>query len=275
MTQQVPADDYVIDQGTYTPDEHDVWRTLYRRQWKLLPNRVVNSFLDGLGKLEIAADGIPDFNRLNEILHAASGWQIVAVPGLVPDDVFYTHMAARRFPAGNFIRRPDQLDYIEEPDVFHDVFGHAPLLMNPTFADYIHAYAELALRTDPADLFRLARLYWFTVEFGLIATGHGPRIYGAGIVSSAGESVFSLESPSPHRIAFDIHRVLRTDYRIDDYQSTYFVIDGADQLYDLVRGALPAALSDVRGLPDIPPGQTDPADRFIQRGTGAYHAKVA
>lgn len=269
------ANDYVIDQGwaDYTPAEHALWRTLFQRQEKILPNRVVHAFLDNLERLDIAAQGIPDFNRMNEVLYAATGWQVVAVPGLVPDDVFYRHLAARRFPAGNFIRRPDQLDYIEEPDVFHDVFGHVPMLMHPVFADYVQAYAAQALETDPADLNRLDRLYWYTVEFGLIEADAGVRIYGAGIVSSGSESVFSLESPSPNRVAFDMARVMRSEYRIDDFQPTYFVIKNADQLYDLVRGDLDKVFAQVRDQPDIPPGVLVPEDTVIHHGTGEYHAE--
>ena len=268
------ANDYVIDQGwaDYTPADHALWRTLFQRQEKILPNRVVDAFLDNLARLDIAAHGIPDFNRLSEVLYATTGWQVVAVPGLVPDEVFYRHLAARRFPAGNFIRRPDQLDYIEEPDVFHDVFGHVPMLMHPVFADYVQAYAAQALATDPADLHRLERLYWYTVEFGLIEADAGVRIYGAGIASSGSESVFSLESPSPNRVAFDVARVMRSEYRIDDFQPTYFVIKNADQLYDLVRGDVETVFAQVRSQPDIPPGELIASDTVLHSGTGAYHA---
>ena len=273
-TPELIANDFVIDQGwdDYTPADHALWRTLFQRQEKLLPDRVVHAFLDNLKRLDIAAQGIPHFDRMNEVLYPATGWQVVAVPGLVPDDVFYRHLAARRFPAGNFIRRPDQLDYIEEPDVFHDVFGHVPMLMHPVFADYVQAYAAQALRTDPDDLHRLDRLYWYTVEFGLIEADAGVRIYGAGIVSSATETVFSLESASPNRVAFDIARVMRSEYRIDDFQPTYFVIKNADQLYDLVRGDIAKVFDEVRGQPDIAPGDLIPSDTVLHHGTGAYHA---
>ena len=159
-----------------------------------------------------------------------TGWRVVAVPGLVPDDVFFEHLAHRRFVAGRFIRKPEQLDYLQEPDVFHDLFGHVPLLSDPVFADYMQAYGLgglKALRLNALE--KLARLYWYTVEFGLIAEPGGLRLYGAGILSSFGESQFALDDPSPHRIKFDLMRVMRTRYRIDDYQQNYFVIDNFEE----------------------------------------------
>ena len=168
------------------------------------------------------------------MLTKATGWQVVAVPGLIPDREFYQLLSERKFPAGNFIRRADQLDYLEEPDVFHDVFGHVPLLMDPVFADYVQAYGAGGLRRErEGRVHFMARLYWYTVEFGLLNTPEGLRICGAGIVSSKTESVFSLESPSPNRIGFDLARVMQTHYRIDDFQETYFVVDSFDQLFDL------------------------------------------
>lgn len=160
-----------------------------------------------------------------------TGWQVVAVPGLVPDRLFFEHLANRRFVAGRFIRKPEQLDYLQEPDVFHDVFGHVPLLAHPVFADYMQAYGKGGLRADGLGaISRLARLYWYTVEFGLIREGRDLKIYGAGILSSHGESIFALDDPSPNRIGFNLKRLMRTNYRIDDYQQTYFVIDSFDDL---------------------------------------------
>jgi len=188
---------------------------LFGRQHDILRDRAAPEFLHGLKGLGIAADGIPDFERLSEVLHAATGWRIVAVPGLVTDDVFFAHLANRRFPATRFIRGRDQLDYLQEPDVFHDVYGHVPLLLNPVFADYLEAYGRGGLKAF--DLGGLAWLYWYTVEFGLIRTPAGLRIYGSGIVSSKGEPIYCLESAKPKRVAFDLMRIMRTDYRIDDY----------------------------------------------------------
>ena len=220
------------DWPSYTPEEHDVWRTLYKRQTEILPGLACDAFLQGVNKLDLSA-GIPDFARLSERLHALTGWQVVAVPGLVPDAVFYEHLANRRFPAGRFIRGGHQLDYLEEPDVFHDVFGHVPMLTDPTFADYMQAYGRGGLRAQGLGrLHNLARLYWYTVEFGLLQTQAGLRIYGAGIVSSATESRYALEDARPHRLAFNLQRVMRTPYRIDDVQAVYFVIPSLQALLD-------------------------------------------
>ncbi|MEM9839613.1 MAG: phenylalanine 4-monooxygenase [Pseudomonadota bacterium] len=232
---EAPAGDYTIPQDweTYTAEEHGVWDTLYQRLAKVLPGRADPAFLDGLKALDLGRGGIPHFERMSDELEKLTGWRVVAVPGLVPDAVFFDHLANRRFPAGNFIRKPDQLDYIQEPDVFHDVFGHVPMLTNPVFADYMQAYGQGGLTSlDSGCLKNLAALYWYTVEFGLIRTDEGMRIFGAGIVSSPAESAFSLESDSPNRIGFDVPRLLRTDYRIDDFQQTYFVIDSYEDLLD-------------------------------------------
>ena len=218
-------DGHVIDQGWagYTGQDHAIWRRLFERQSKVLRGRACGAYLEGLRGLAVAADGIPDFVRLSDILERATGWRIVAVPGLIPDDVFFSHLAGRRFPATNWIRRPEQMDYLREPDVFHDVFGHVPLLLNPVFADYLQAYGRGGLKAlRHGALAWLARLYWYTVEFGLIRTPGGLRIYGSGIVSSHAESLYCLESRKPNRIAFDLLRVMRTRYRIDDFQECYF-----------------------------------------------------
>ena len=199
-----PRADFTVDQNwpSYTAEDHAIWRTLFKRQDEILRNRACREFVDGLVGLGVAAEGIPDFQRLNDVLDATTGWTIVAVPGLVPDAVFFEHLANRRFPSTCFIRRADQLDYLQEPDIFHDVFGHVPMLMNPMFADYMQAYGQGGLEALGLDsLHRLARLYWYTVEFGLIRTEAGLRIYGSGIVSSRGESIYSLEAPVPNRSA--------------------------------------------------------------------------
>ena len=232
------ADDWTISQdwGRYTRAEHEMWDTLFERQARMLPSRVAPEFIAGLDVLRMSRPGIPDFAELNERLMMATGWQVVAVPGLVPDEVFFDHLANRRFVAGRFIRTPEQLDYLQEPDIFHDVFGHVPLLANPVFADYMQAYGEGGLRAAAAGAIdHLARLYWYTVEFGLIRTNEGLRIYGAGIVSSYGESVFALDDPSPNRLGFEMKRLMRTKYRIDSYQQNYFVIDSFE---DLLRQTL-------------------------------------
>ena len=267
--------DWTIDQDweRYTADEHAVWKTLFERQTRLLVGRACDEFVHGMQDLPMRADQIPDFRRLSEVLTERTGWQVVAVPGLVPDDVFFEHLANRRFPAGQFIRKPDQLDYLEEPDVFHDVFGHVPMLMNPAIADYIQAYGLGGLRAKRlGKLVNLARVYWYTVEFGLLRQKEGLRIYGAGIASSRTESVFALDDPSPNRIAFDLERVMRTGYRIDDFQESYFVVDSLDELLELALidfAPVYARLDDGR---EYRPGDVLPADTVITRGTGTYHA---
>lgn len=268
------AEDWTIPQDwrTYSPAEHAMWDRLFARQSAMLPGRAAPALLDGLDILRIAKPGIPDFDELNERLEAATGWNIVAVPGLVPDAVFFNHLANRRFVAGRFIRTPDQQDYLQEPDIFHDVFGHVPLLANPVFADYMQAYGEGGLRAEGLGaLERLARLYWYTVEFGLIRGEGGLRIYGAGISSSYGESHFALEDPSPNRVGFDLARVMRTNYRIDDYQQTYFVIDSFE---DLLRTTIETDFAPLyealSGLPDLEPDAVVDGDQVITRGTQAH-----
>jgi phenylalanine-4-hydroxylase len=267
--------DWTIDQGweSYTPEEHATWKTLFERQTKLLPGRACDEFVAGMRALPITADEIPDFRRLSDVLMKATGWQVVAVPGLVPDEVFFEHLANRRFPAGQFIRSPAQLDYLEEPDVFHDVFGHVPMLMNPVIADYIQAYGVGGLRARKLGVLpQLARVYWYTVEFGLVEQSGGLRIYGSGIASSYAESVFAIDDASPNRIGFDLERVMRTRYRIDDFQETYFVIRNLDELLELARIDFGPIYERVRGQPEFEPGDVLPTDRVITRGTGAYHA---
>jgi phenylalanine-4-hydroxylase len=248
--------DFAIEQNwrAYSEEEHAIWRLLFERQQRLLVGRACREYLAGLGGLGVAADGIPDFRRLSDILDTATGWRIVAVPGLVPDDVFFAHLARRRFPSTCFIRRRDQLDYLQEPDVFHDICGHVPLLMNPVFADYMQAYGEGGLKAlGLGHLQRLARLYWYTVEFGLIATEEGLRIYGSGILSSAGESVYCLDDPRPRRLQFDLRRIMRTRYRIDDFQQLYFVIDDFRQLFDATRPDFAPIYREIAALPDLEP----------------------
>ncbi len=274
-TPPAPRPDWTIDQGwaRYTREEHAVWKTLFERQTRLLPGRACDEFVRGMAALPIGADEIPDFRRLSDALMKRTGWQVVAVPGLVPDDVFFEHLANRRFPAGNFIRRPDQLDYLEEPDVFHDVFGHVPMLMHPVIADYIQAYGEGGLRAQRLGVLdKLARVYWYTVEFGLVQQSDGLRLYGAGIASSATESVFCLDDASPHRLRFDLERVMRTRYRIDDFQETYFVIDSLDELLGLAKIDFAPLYERVAGQGEYEPGQVLATDRVVTRGTGAYHA---
>ena len=266
--------DWTIPQGwdRYTAEEHATWDTLFARQSKLLPGRASEAYLRGLDVLKLSRPGIPDFEELSDRLMKLTGWQVVAVPGLVPDDVFFDHMANRRFVAGNFIRRPDQLDYLQEPDVFHDVFGHVPMLADPVFADYLAAYGRGGQRALGMDALKyLGRLYWYTVEFGLVREDGDLRIYGAGIVSSYSESRFALEDPSPNRIGFDLARVMRTDYRIDDFQQNYFVIPSYEELLRTTLETDFAPLyAEIKALPDIPVAEIVPGDEVVMRGTQDY-----
>jgi len=266
--------DWTIDQGwaAYTAQEHAVWNTLFERQTRLLPRRACDEFVAGMRDLPMDANAIPDFHRLNEVLMQRTGWQVVAVPGLVPDEVFFEHLANRRFPSGNFIRKPHQLDYLEEPDVFHDVFGHVPMLMNPALADYIQAYGQGGLRAQGlGKLAQLARVYWYTVEFGLVMQPGGLRIYGAGIASSATESVFALDSASPNRVAFNLPRVLRTRYVIDDFQRSYFVIRDLAELLELAQIDFLPLYEQSNGLPEFEAGELAEGDGVISLGDGSYH----
>jgi phenylalanine-4-hydroxylase len=268
------AADWTVPQdwASYTQDEHAMWDHLFDRQAQMLPGRVTQEFMAGLDVLRMSKPGIPDFDELSDRLMKATGWQIVAVPGLIPDDVFFDHLANRRFVAGRFIRRPDQLDYLQEPDIFHDVFGHVPLLADPVFADYMQAYGEGGRRANGLGVLdRLARLYWYTVEFGLIRSGGDLKLYGAGIASSYGESVFALDDPSPNRIGFDLKRVMRTDYRIDDYQQTYFVIDSFE---DLLKRTLEADFgplyAELAGSSDLAIDSIQPEDLVFTHGSQAH-----
>uniref|UniRef100_B0T8J3 Phenylalanine-4-hydroxylase n=1 Tax=Caulobacter sp. (strain K31) TaxID=366602 RepID=B0T8J3_CAUSK len=265
--------DWTIDQGWegYSQAEHDLWITLYERQTAMLPERACDEFLRGLDALDLHRSGIPDFKRINEELQRLTGWSVVAVPGLVPDDVFFDHLANRRFPAGQFIRGPHELDYLQEPDIFHDVFGHVPMLTDPVFADYMQAYGQGGQRAlGLGRLANLARLYWYTVEFGLMETKAGLRIYGAGIVSSRAESLFALEDPSPNRIGFDLERVMRTPYRIDDFQQVYFVIPSIQTLQEVTLRDFGPLYDRLAGASDLGIAEIAGPDRVITVGNQAY-----
>jgi phenylalanine-4-hydroxylase len=267
------APDWTIDQNwsAYTGEEHQRWTRLHERQMQILPGRACSAFLDGLSVLDLHGDGIPEFKALTQQLQAISGWSIVAVPGLIPDIVFFDHLANRRFPAGNFIRSEAEFDYIEAPDVFHDIFGHVPMLTNQVFADYMQAYGQGGLRAMSLNnLDALARLYWYTVEFGLIASKDGPRIYGAGILSSPAESCFCLESPSPNRISFDLLRVMQTRYRIDDFQETYFEIRDFTDLFQATSQDFAPLYKALEAEPSFAPGEILVNDDVKQIGDQSH-----
>jgi len=268
--------DWVIaqDWNSYSAAEHALWDELFARQAAVLSSRAAPAFLEGLDVLRMSKPGIPDFTELSKRLEKATGWSVVAVPGLIPEEDFFDNLANRRFVAGRFIRKPEQIDYLKEPDVFHDVFGHVPLLVNPVFADYMQAYGRGGLRSMRyGSIHRLARLYWYTVEFGLIRDGSALKLYGSGIASSASESRFAIDSDSPNRLGFDLRRIMRTKYRIDDFQQNYFVIDSFEQLLretlDTDFGPL---YEELDTLPEIEPGVILPTDRVLNRGTQSHVA---
>jgi len=270
--------DYTRDQnwGNYSAEEHAIWDTLFRRQRKILKNRACHEFIECMEALSLSDAGIPNFDRLNENLYKITGWRVVAVPDLVPDEVFFEHLANRRFPSADFIRRAGQLDYIQEPDIFHDVFGHVPLLAHPVFADYMEAYGKGGLRAAGLGVLKnLARLYWYTVEFGLINTKEGLRIYGSGIVSSKFESVFALDSPSPNRLHFGLERLLLTDYRIDDFQQVYFVIDSYQELFDATLQDFGPIYQRVKKQEMLKIETILPSDKVYTKGTQEYARRRA
>ncbi|MGO8952746.1 MAG: phenylalanine 4-monooxygenase [Rhodomicrobium sp.] len=265
--------DWTIGQNwpSYTAEEHDRWNRLFARQSALLPGRACEEALGAINRLELSRSGIPRFADLSQRLAAMTGWRVVAVAGLIPDDAFFEHLANKRFPAGAFIRPEHEFDYLEEPDIFHDVFGHVPLLANPVYAAFLEAYGKGGRRAlERGQLHNLARLYWYTVEFGLIQTPGGLRIFGAGIMSSPAETLFSLEDSSPNRIAFDLERIMRTKYIIDDFQQTYFVIDSFERLLEDCYQDFGPVYERLRTAPDIEAHELAEGDRIVTRGDFHY-----
>jgi phenylalanine-4-hydroxylase len=255
----------------YSGEEHDVWATLFERQQKLLVGRAASVFLRNQQAMGMSSTQIPKFDDLNRALRKATGWEIIGVEGLLPELDFFQHLANRRFPVTWWIRRRDQLDYLSEPDLFHDLFGHVPLLMEPVFADYMQAYGKGGVRAcaiGPDAITQLSRLYWYTVEFGLIREAEGLRIYGAGILSSKGESIYCLDDPAPNRLGFDLERMMRTRYRIDTFQQTYFVIDSYEQLMDSTSVDFAPIYARLDPNDTIPAGRVLDTDRVDHRGTG-------
>ena len=248
--------DYTCEQqvGTYTPQDHALYRQLWERQSRQLKGLACESFIQSLPHLG-QSDRIPRFDEVSKRLRQATGWEIVAVPGLIPEHAFFGLLAQRRFPVTDWIRRPDEFDYIVEPDVFHDLFGHVPLLFDPVFADYMQAYGEGGLKAARLQAGeQLARLYWYTVEFGVMRTEQGLRAYGAGLLSSAGELAYSVHDKQPLRLPFSLERLMRTRYRIDTYQSTYFVIDSFQELFDATAPDFTPLYPGVLALPALEPG---------------------
>lgn len=263
----------VVEQpwDTYSATDHAVWARLFERQRSVLPGRACEEFLLAQDALGMTPDAIPRFADLNTVLGRATGWQLIGVEGLLPELTFFEHLANRRFPVTWWIRSPEQIDYIAEPDLFHDLFGHVPLLMIPAFADYMQAYGRGGVKAHGIGaeaLTALTRLYWYTVEFGLIETAAGLRIYGSGILSSKGESIHCLESAAPNRIGFDLERIMRTRYRIDTFQKTYFVIRSFAQLFEATRPDFTPIYRRAREQPSLPAGTVLASDLLYQRGSG-------
>lgn len=250
---------------SYTADEQAIWRTLYERQLSLMAEHAAPEFVAGLRLLGADAHHIPVLAETSERLQRMTGFEIIGVPGLIPEADFFAHLAERRFPVTVWMRRRDELDYLVEPDLFHDFFGHVPMLAHTVFANFIQAYGAIGARAEtPAQLKMLARLYWYTVEFGLVATARGLRAYGAGILSSSGETVYATRASGPARIGFDLERVLCTNYLIDAYQKTYFVLDDIEQLFDSVLAAdFDALFAQADQLPVYEPDARLPTDQPV------------
>lgn len=239
------------DYASYTDADHDTYRRLYERQRALLPGLASQAFIDALPSLG-ASDRIPRFEEVNERLYKATGWELVGVPGLIPEVPFFTLLANRKFPVTDWIRKPEEFEYIVEPDIFHDLFGHVPLLFNPVFADYVQRYGQGGLKAQGlGSCEMLSRLYWYTIEFGLIREAGQLRAYGAGILSSSGELAYSVQSPEPQRIPLALERTMRTRYKIDTYQQTYFVIDSFEQLFEMTAADFAPIYERLRGLPEF------------------------
>ena len=267
------SSDFTIDQAweTYSEAEHSRWDRLFRRQRDVTRDRACSAALKAMAELELSQSGIPHMGVLSDRLKALTGWQVVPVAELVPDDIFFSHLANRRFSAGAFIRPEAEFDYLQEPDIFHDIFGHVPMLADPVFADFMEAYGKGGQRAMRlGQLHNLARLYWYTVEFGLIREAEGLRIYGAGILSSPEETVFALEDDSPNRIGFDVKRLMRTKYIIDDFQQTYFVIDSFEALLDACYKDFGTVYAEVKDETDFEAHEIASGDSVLHRGTHAY-----
>lgn len=251
---KVPDDNGIIP---YSDEENRIWSELYARQMEIIPGRVCDEFLTGLDTLSLPQDRIPQPGEVSEVLRDATGWEVAPVPALINFDRFFKLLSERKFPAASFIRSRDEMDYLQEPDIFHEIFGHTAMLTHQAFADFTAAYGRAGVEASKEERVYLARLYWFTVEFGLLSTAEGTRIYGGGIASSPGETVYAVESPEPIRRPFDPIDALRTPYRIDIYQSVYYVLDRMDDLFELADTDLLALIRKARALgpfaPTYPP----------------------
>jgi len=252
---------------SFTPEHHSMWRFLFDRIMPVLQNRACDEYLEGIVALDFAGEaGVLNYDRISDKLMKRTGWRLVTVPGLLPPEIFFAHLAKRQFPVTTFIRTPQEIDYLQEPDIFHDMFGHVPMIAHPVFADYFHAFGEGGLKAlKRGYLPYLETLYWFTIEFGLINTPKGRRIYGSGITSSLGESTFCL-SPEATHIAYDIMRIMRQQYRIDVFQAQYFVIDSFEQLLESTAADFLPYYTRVSALEKIDVGDVLADDQLLQRG---------
>jgi len=258
---KVPDENGIIP---YTEEEDRVWAALYERQMEVLPGRACDEYMDCLDKIGLPSDRVPQAKDVSEVLRKHTGWEVAPVPALINFDKFFGLLSEKKFPAASFIRTWDEFDYLQEPDIFHEIFGHTPLLLDERFAEFTHTYGQCGLKASKEDRVLLAALYWFTVEFGLINTPKGLRAYGAGIMSSPGELIYSLTSDKPQRKPFEPVEAMRTPYRIDIYQTVYYVIDSLQDLFDVAQQDLFALIGEVRrqGMlpPTFPPKEKDSAE---------------
>jgi phenylalanine-4-hydroxylase len=257
--------DFTIDQDMrqYGAIDQAMWRNLYARQSRIVQDYAAREFLDGLKILD-AADKIPQLERISDALYARTKWRLAAVPGFIPDVAFFEHLAQRRLPVTVWLRKPEEMDYLVEPDMFHDFFGHVPMLFHPVFADYVQLYGKRGLEAAGENaLPLLARLYWYTVEFGLIESSDGLKTFGAGILSSAGETPYAIAGREPHRVRFSLERILRTRYMIDDYQQTYFVVRSLEELHRAVAGDLRPVYRKLATAMELDPAQVYNGDELV------------
>jgi len=271
------AADFTIQQdwNAYTEAEHALWRELYQRQAALMPKYAAKAVRESLDELDFSG-AIPNLEKMSQKLQMATGWRLVAVPGFIPDAAFFAHLAQRQFPVTIWLRKPEEIDYLVEPDIFHDFFGHVPLLFDPVFADFLQLYGKKGAEAERLGTTQyLARLYWYTVEFGLICDRDQVKAFGAGILSSFAETSFSVGDASPNRIGFDLERVMRTAYRIDDFQESYFVLDSFAELFKALQRDLRPLYARVRALPDVAPDAVLPGERVFTRGTGVWKRRKA
>jgi len=257
---KVPDENGIIP---YTDEEHSVWADLFERQEEIIPGRVCDEYLEGLNALDLPQDRIPQPGEVSQVLTEKTGWQVAPVPALINFDRFFKLLSEKKFPAASFIRSREDMDYLQEPDIFHEIFGHTPMLTHQAFADFTESYGKAGVEASKEERVYLARLYWFTVEFGLLNTADGVRVYGGGIASSPGETVYAAESPEPIRRPFDPIDALRTPYRIDIYQSVYYVLDNMNDLFGLADQDLLGLIRKARALgefePTYPPKEKEAA----------------